>query len=159
MYVIDPAIKRDPVRRWNLPDRVFFACGACQVLAHVALEAHAADGFRPKWLRPAAGFRGNHIVITDGERAFDYHGWTRLDALVDHIRRKALRWWPGWSAEVLDFPVEALVSATKSEAAGLRMLQPDEFLHDPRPRARAFLAARPMPVIERSRWRNPAAIA
>jgi len=25
MYIIDPAIKRDPPRQWALPDRVFFA--------------------------------------------------------------------------------------------------------------------------------------
>src|SRR5713226_1148799 len=31
MYIIDKSVKNDPVRRWALPDRVFFACGACHI--------------------------------------------------------------------------------------------------------------------------------
>ena len=30
--------KSDPVMRWNLPDRIFFACGACHILAHAFIE-------------------------------------------------------------------------------------------------------------------------
>lgn len=37
MYLLKPGIKEDPVRRWNLPDRVFFACGACHILKEIAL--------------------------------------------------------------------------------------------------------------------------
>jgi hypothetical protein len=38
MYVIDKSVKTDPVRRWNLPDRVFFAAGACHILAYAFIE-------------------------------------------------------------------------------------------------------------------------
>jgi hypothetical protein len=30
--------KRHLERRWGLPERVFFACGACQILAYAFLE-------------------------------------------------------------------------------------------------------------------------
>jgi hypothetical protein len=31
-----PGAKRDPEKQWALPDRVFFAAGACHILAHVS---------------------------------------------------------------------------------------------------------------------------
>jgi hypothetical protein len=139
MYVLGPGIKGTP-RQWALPDRVFFAAGACQVLAYVALGTLAGEGFRAKWIRPAAGHRGNHIIVTDGAWAFDYHGWTQLECLLAHTRRKAERWWPGWTCEVLDFPTEALVSEQASKALGLHLREPGQFTHDALPRARTFFA-------------------
>jgi hypothetical protein len=141
MYVIDPAIKRDPARQWALPDRVFFACGACQVLAYAAVRRHAGGGFRACWIRPAPGFRGNHIIVTDGDRAFDYHGWSRLERLLDHTGRKARRWWPGWSYDLIEIEPAVLISEEKSKAMGCHMREPHQFLHDALPRAEAFLAA------------------
>lgn len=139
MYVLAPGIKGTP-RQWALPDRVFFAAGACQVLAYAALERLAGEGFGAKWIKPAAGFRGNHLIVTDGVLAFDYHGWSRLEALLAHTRRKAERWWPGWRCEVVDFPTEALVSEAASKALGLHLREPGQFTHDALPRARAFFA-------------------
>ncbi|HEX3916455.1 MAG TPA: hypothetical protein VHW60_03885 [Caulobacteraceae bacterium] len=146
MYVIDHAIKADPARHWALPDRVFFACGACQVLAWVALQTYAAEGFEARWIRPGPGFRGNHIIVTDGRSAFDYHGWSQLDRLLDHIERKADRWWPGWSYELVEIAPEVLVSEEKSKAVGCHMREPGQFLHDPLPRAAGFVATRACPV-------------
>jgi hypothetical protein len=31
MFRLRPGIKSDPVKRWNLAGRVFFACGACHI--------------------------------------------------------------------------------------------------------------------------------
>jgi hypothetical protein len=40
MYILaNGSVKQDPVRRWSLPDRVFFACGACHILAYAFLKA------------------------------------------------------------------------------------------------------------------------
>ena len=50
----------DLVRRWALPDRIFFACGACQVLAYAALQTF--PGFKAIWIKPHQGYTGNHIV-------------------------------------------------------------------------------------------------
>lgn len=145
MYVIEPAVKNDPVARWGLPDRIFFACGACQVLAYATVSRFADRGFRAVWIRPTPGFRGDHFIATDGDRAFDYHGWTRLDALLAHARRKAGRWWPGWDCTLEDTPADCLISEAKSKAMGIHLREPAQFLHDAMPRAEAFLAARPAP--------------
>jgi hypothetical protein len=125
---------------------VFFACGACQVLAHVVCSTYGHAGLRPYWIRPAEGFRGNHIIASDGEWAFDYHGWSRLERLLDHISRKAQRWWPGWSYTIrpLDDP-SILISEERSKAMGLHLREPRQFLLDATPRAIAFLQARPAP--------------
>ena len=140
MYIVDQAIKNDAARRWALPDRVFFACGACHILAFAFLERYPRAGFRPIWMKPRAGFTGNHIIATDGEVAFDYHGYSGLSALVAHAQAKAGRWWPGWDAELVELPVEALVSEEKSRRYdGLWLREPRQFLHDALPRAHAFL--------------------
>jgi len=146
MYIIDPAIKKDLARRWALPDRAFFAAGACHILAYAFLERYPCGGFRPIWFKPGAGFIGNHIIVTDGEVAFDYHGWSGLPALVAHTRAKAGRWWPGWNAELIELPVDVLVSEQKSRRYdGLSLREPRQFLHDALPRAHAFLARFPAP--------------
>lgn len=146
MYRIDDAVKRDPDRRWALRDRVFFACGACHILAWTVLDRHAGQGFQAVWIRPAAGFTGNHIVAVREGRAFDYHGWADWAALLAHTTAKARRWWPGWSATLVPLPAEVLVSEAKSLTwPGLWLREPGQFLHDPLPRARAFLARHDAP--------------
>jgi hypothetical protein len=148
MYIIDQAIKDDPARRWALPDRVFFACGACHILAFAFLARYPGTGFKPIWIKPRAGFVGNHIIVTDGEAAFDYHGYSGLQALVAHARAKAGRWWSGWSADSIELPADVLVSEQKSrQYDGSWLREPRQFLHDALPRAQAFLA----------RFRAPAA--
>lgn len=52
MYRIPGATKRDPHLRWALPNRVFFAAGACHVLAYAFLERHWKESLRAVWLRP-----------------------------------------------------------------------------------------------------------
>jgi hypothetical protein len=146
MYVLAPGIKEDPVRRWALPDRVFFACGACHILAYAFLDAYPDAGFAPIWIKPARGFTGNHIVLVRDDLAFDYHGYSSWERLLAHTRAKANRWWPGWSAELLPLPKDVLISEAKSRAIdSLWLRQPDQYLHDAMPRAKAFLARFPAP--------------
>jgi len=146
MYILAPGIKEDPVRRWALPDRVFFACGACHVLAHAFLERYRDSGFFPVWQRPAEGFTGNHIFLTRGDAVFDYHGYSDRTAFLTHTAAKANRWWPGWRAELVPLPPHILVSEVESRKyEGLWLREPKQFLHDALPRARAFLARLPPP--------------
>jgi hypothetical protein len=141
MYIIDGAIKDDPARRWALPDRVFFACGACHILAFAFLERYPHAGFKPIWMKPRAGYIGNHVFVTNGATAFDYHGYCDEPTLIAHAQAKAGRWWPGWSAELIELPPDVLVSERKSrQYDGLWLREPRQFLHDALPRARAFLA-------------------
>ena len=56
-------VKNDPVRRWHRPDRHLFANGACQVLAFAFLERYPDVGFHARWIKPVAGFTGNHPAL------------------------------------------------------------------------------------------------
>jgi hypothetical protein len=72
LYRVEDRKKRDPYLRWSLPDRIFFACGACHILAYAFLERHAVPSCRAVWLKPDPGFDA-------GEWVFDYHGYSRRE--------------------------------------------------------------------------------
>ncbi len=145
--------KRSSVTNWALPDRVFFACGACHILAYAFLRAYPDGGFRPVWIRPIEGFTGNHIVVAHDQLAFDYHGYSHWPTLFTHIKRKANQWWPGWEAELIEFPTDVLVSETKSRRCdGLWLREPTQFLFDPIPRAEKYLKRFPSPSQEKAHW-------
>jgi hypothetical protein len=128
----------DLERRWALPDRIFFACGACQVLAYAALQTF--PNFKAIWIKPHQGYIGNHIVAVSGDTAFDYHGFSDWSVLLAHTRAKARRWWPGWDADLIALPQDVLISEAKSRTyQGLWLRQPDQFLHNAMPRAYRFL--------------------
>jgi hypothetical protein len=147
MYIIDKAVKSDPVKRWALPDRIFFACGACHILAFAFLEKYPSSGFRPVWIKPLDGHMGNHIYVSRSDIAFDYHGYSHLQKLLAHTRAKASRWWPGWVAELVELPQEVLISESKSrQYDGLWLREPKQFLHDALPRARHLVARFSAPV-------------
>jgi hypothetical protein len=147
MYVLPPGTKGNPVKRWNLPERVFFACGACHILAFSFLERYPNAGFAPMWIRPMRGFTGSHIVVVKDDIAFDYHGYSRWSELLNHTRRKASRWWPGWAADVFPLPMGVLVSEIRSRYYdGLWLREPTQFLHDALPRARRYLDRFPAPT-------------
>jgi hypothetical protein len=146
MYRIGPGIKQHPERRWALRERMFFACGACHILAFAFLERYPRAGFVPIWQKPAAGFTGNHIFVTRDNLAFDYHGYSDRSRLIAHTHAKANRWWPGWDCEFIELPKEVLISEAKSrEYDGLWLREPLQFLHDARPRAERFLDRFPPP--------------
>lgn len=132
--------KRDPIRRWQLPDRVFFACGACHILAHAFLERWGRPDDEVIWFRPKPGFSGNHIVVARGDLIFDYHGWSERERFMAHTRRRACRHWPGWDADLVRLPRDVLTSEARSkEIPGLWLMEPGQFLHDALPRARRYL--------------------
>ena len=148
MYRPKRNVKRIPELQWAHPDRIFFACGACHILAYAFLERFPAAGFRAIWMKPAEGFSGNHVVATDGRLAFDFHGYSRWDELLSHAARKNSRWMPGWDYSLVELPPDVLISEAKSRTYdGLWLRGPEQFLHDALPRARAFLdrfAAQPL---------------
>jgi hypothetical protein len=140
MFFPKTNVKNDPIRRWYRPDRHFFANGACQVLAFAFLEHYPDLGFSARWIKPAAGFTGNHIYVTDGINAFDYHGLTTEQRLLTFGFKRARRFFPGWDATLVDLPADVLISEQRShEIEGLFLREPEQFLHDALPRARKFL--------------------
>ena len=136
-----PNAKKDPVRRWQLPDRVFFACGACHILAYAFLDAYPAFPAEARWLKPRAGYTGNHIVVVGEGIVFDYHGYSSWTSYWHHTRRKARRRWAGWDADFVALPKEVLISEARSrEFDGLWLRAPGHFLYDAMPRAKTYLS-------------------
>ncbi len=133
MYVMKPGMKRDQQKRWALPDRIFFGHGACHILAGVYLREAPLAGFHAERVIPAAGLPGNHIYVTDGQIAFDYHGYSRRVDLLDHHSRCWSRQHQGWTCriELVDFGLLDTVQLNQR-----KMLGPDQFYEDPTPRAR-----------------------
>lgn len=137
MYRLKPGIKQDPVRRWALPDRIFFGHGACHILAGVFLDTPPLLGFHAERIIPGDGFAGNHIYVTDGVIAFDFHGYsTRLTLLRHHTSRWARFSNEGWTCRVEAVKFDLL----DTDALNARkMLGPDQYLGDAVARARVFL--------------------
>ena len=132
--------------RWALPDRVFFACGACHILAHAFYRRHGRADMQALWLKPAAGHTGNHIVVASDDWVFDYHGYAERGAYLAHVFRRARQRWPGWDASLISLPWNVLISEAKSKTYdGLWLREPRQFLHDATPRAEAFLDRFPPP--------------
>jgi len=145
MIFIDQTTKQDPVKRWALDDKTFFAAGACQVLAYAFLETFPNSGFRPLWIRPYDGYRGNHIIVTNNSLVFDYQGITPYKQYFDDlqhemsIRGETDPTFQGWAYTVQEFPKAYLISEQDSKAMGLWLRQPDQFLHNALPRAFQYL--------------------
>jgi len=140
--------KRNPVKNWGLPERVFFACGACHILAYAFLDAYPNAGFRPIWIRPIESYTGNHIVVVRDHLVFDYHGYSHWPTLINHMKRKANRWWPGWDAELIELRKEVLISEVESRMhQGLWLREPLQYLHNALPRAERYLHRFPAPTL------------
>ena len=139
--------KADQAMRWALPDRVFFACGACHILAYAFLDEYGGRNRQVLWLKPGPGFTGNHIVVDGTDWIFDYHGYSNREQFLTHTYSKARRWWPGWDASLVVLPCDVLISEAKSRTYdGLWLREPQQFLHDALPRARAYLNRFPPPT-------------
>ncbi len=138
MYVLKPGIKHDPVRRWAPPDRIFFAHGACHILAGSYLAAPPLPGFHAERIVPAAGFSGNHVYVTDGTVSFDYHGYALRDRLLAYHRKGwSARSGQGWDCVVERVDFDLLSTA---ELNRRKMLGPDQYGEDAGARARRFIA-------------------
>jgi hypothetical protein len=140
--------KRDPLKNWELPEKVFFACGACHVLAYAFLTNYPNYGFAPIWIRPKRGYTGNHIAAVREWLAFDYHGYSEWPTLLAHMKRRANQHWPGWDADLIQLPEEVLISEAKSRTyEGLWLREPMQFRFDALARARAFVRRFPRPPL------------
>jgi hypothetical protein len=89
---------RNHAIRWALPDRVFFACGACHILAYAFLERYGSPEMKALWLKPKPGFIGNHIFVATEVWVFDYHGYSRRDRFLAHAFRRARHYLSNWDA-------------------------------------------------------------
>ncbi len=138
--------KKDLEKRWALPDRVFFACGACQVLAHAFLERYKLSDAKAIWIKPDGGHRGNHIFVSFGETVFDYHGYSNRDIYLAHYWKRAKQNYPDWGASLVEIQQEALIAEGDSTFQdGLWLRAPNQFYKNALPRAEIYLARFPIP--------------
>jgi hypothetical protein len=137
MYRLKTGIKQNPQHRWHLPDRIFFGHGACHILAGIYLEAAPLAGLHAERIIPAEGYAGNHIFVTDGVIAFDFHGYScRRTLLLHHTSGWSKVSAPGWHCKVEEVDFDLLDT---KDLNSRKMLGPDQYFNDPRPRARYFL--------------------
>jgi hypothetical protein len=136
MYWPKPGTKRDPQRRWNLPDRIFFGHGACHILAGVFLKHQPLPGFYAERIVPDEGFWGNHIYVTNGSIVFDFHGYSARERLLRHHRLGWSKRYPGWDAEIEKVDYSLLDTAALNAR---KMLGPDQYVGDPVARAEGFI--------------------
>jgi len=131
----------NPVARWGLTDRVFFACGACHILAYAFLERYPDIDAKVIWIKPSAGYWGNHAFVDLGDIVFDYHGFSYRDAFDAHLFKRGRHYYgDGWNAEFIEIPKDVLISEEKSKTYdGMWLREPRQFLHDALPRAHAYL--------------------
>ena len=137
MYVLKSGIKQNPARRWALPDRVFYGHGACHILAGVFLERYPESDFEAVWIKPWEQLSGNHIFVTNGKIAFDYHGYSVLERLLTHHQKGWASRYTDWGADVIpvDFPL-----LDTSELNAREMRGPNQYFGDVIDRTRRYLS-------------------
>ena len=136
MYRLKTGIKKDPEKRWSLPDRVFFGYGACHILAGVFLEIAPLPGFYGERIVPGEGFWGNHVYVTNGSIVFDHHGYSARNRLVAHHWRGWSGRYQGWHAQIRRVDFSLLDTAALNAR---RMRGPDQYFGDPVERAKRFI--------------------
>ena len=107
------------------------------------------------WIKPAAGYWGNHIFVSSADWVFDFHGYSRRPAFLAHVWKRSRHLWPGWDATLVAFPRDHLTSEAKSKAFGCWLAEPGQFLHDPIPRALRYLDRFPAPGEIESQFASP----
>jgi hypothetical protein len=81
--------------------------------------------FHGIWIKPHGTFKGNHVFASNGEWAFDYHGYLRVDRLSDHFWRGQLSNQLGWNADKVTVDFDLLDTKCLNER---NMRGPDQYL-------------------------------
>lgn len=142
MREIPEEIKKNPIKRWALDEETFFACGACHILAFVLLTKFEFQnqGYEAIWIKPLFSKKGNHIFISNGTNSIDWQGMQKEDLLLKNHKDFFLKKYPNWNYEIIKIPTGVLISEEMSRKyTGLHLRQPDQFLHNPIPRAINFI--------------------
>jgi len=127
---------------WERPDSLFFAAGACHILAHVFMELYPSSGFHPFIIVPKNHARGYHVFVSRNEVAFDAQGYrSRAELIATHVDRRHRRD-PAWEYLIvaLDVPV-----VTPDFCAKYGHLSFDEYHRNPELRALVYLSTFPTP--------------
>jgi hypothetical protein len=140
MIFVTDEVKQNPEKRWSLPDEVFFAAGACHILAYAFLEKYPDKGFTPYWIKPGTGHRGNHIFVTDHNTIFDYKGFQKFDNYIEDLEVEMKSMFFEWNYKLVELPKTALISEIESKKIDrLHLRSSEQFLYNALPRARKYL--------------------
>ncbi len=118
------------------PDRPFFAAGACHVLVQAFLDLAPTNAWKASLILPHPGFRGMHVFASNKHYAFDYHGFTDVNRFREHYFQKMKRWFPGWSADILELGVSPI---SEEFCTRYNHRRPEQFYENPMPRANAYV--------------------
>jgi len=94
-----PEEKRDPFVFWEREDQPFFAAGACHILAEMFRQLHYGENYQMIFIKPANGFSGTHVYMSNGTWAFDHNGWTREAELLATTEKAYKKRYPSWAYE------------------------------------------------------------
>nr|WP_321444560.1 hypothetical protein [uncultured Cohaesibacter sp.] len=128
--------KQDAAKRWTLPDRTFFAHGACHILAGMYLRLYPDFGFKAKQIIPRKTLPGAHIFISNDTIAFDYHGYSSEENLLCHHNEVWRARYPDWQADIEMVTFDLLKTTDLNQR---QMRGPDQYWRDVLPRARHYL--------------------
>ena len=130
--------KRDMFKSWARSDQAFFASGACHILAEVFVQLHQHENFKMIHIKPAPGFKGNHVYASNGEWAFDHNGWTKEAELLEVIETAYRERYPGWSYERITIEPTATSLEDFCKANNHRL--PWQYAYLPWARANSYIA-------------------
>ena len=98
-YMRTPEESRDVLLSWLREDMVFFAAGACHILAHMFLSLHPNEGFDLIYTKPVNKQPGNHMYVSGGTWAFDFNRWSLEKDLLKVNETLAKDRYPNWNYE------------------------------------------------------------
>ena len=75
-YMRTPEESCDVFLSWQREDMVFFAAGACHILAHMFLLHNPNEDFDLIYTKPVNKQPGNHMYVSGGTWAFDFNRWS-----------------------------------------------------------------------------------
>jgi hypothetical protein len=137
-----PEERADQMLSWNRDDVRFFGAGACHILAFAFLEAYPEAGFRTVGLWARGREHPMHTYVTDGEWAFDFHGWTPVAELLAVTRD---------DEPDADYEQRAIDIDLSSFCRKHRHRDRSDYAFDPWERAKRYLAQFPAPEQQRAK--------
>ena len=98
-YMRTPEESRDVLLSWRREDMVFFAAGACHILAHMFLLLNPNEDFDLIYTKPVNKQPGNHMYESGGTWAFDFNRWSLEKDLLKVNETFAKDRYPNWNYE------------------------------------------------------------
>jgi len=120
---------------WNRSDQEFFSRGACHILCAVFLSEFPDCGFSAALILPRFGLPGRHVIACNSTTIFDWRGFSPREDFLDAYTSEYRKTNPAWKFNLLS--VDNPSSHHFCESYNHR--RPDQFLHDPVPRALQFI--------------------